>query len=369
MAKKKTKKMTPEEQTRRQKKCKSVRHLAENIHTLRSKVSKDLRSDDEKTRLTALAVALMDKTASRVGNDESAKSGHFGVTGWRNKHVTVSGNTVTIKYVGKSGVDQEKTVTDAQIAKMLKKCKGDCKGDNPLLTTSDGLSIKSAQVNRYLKEFGITAKDIRGYAANTLLVKALKQGTKSPDEKERQKKFSEVIKEVAEKVGHGAATLKQHYMLPGIEEDYVKRSKVKEVKNASISFVLGARMGREIIANSVCRWAVDKSVEEVNKKISDVRSKIEKGFDDLFGRKHALPSTIKVVVSDTEVPDGKVASYEYKTNTMTISTKAFEKAGLLKYVVMHELAHAAIGKVDGGAHNAEFKKLADFLGIPERYQD
>jgi DNA topoisomerase-1 len=253
--------MTTEEKTRRQKKCKSVRHLAENIHSLRSKVSRDLKSDDEKTRLTALAISLMDKTASRVGNSGSAKDGHYGVTGWQNKHVTISGKTVTIKYVGKSGVDQEKTVTDATIAKMLKKCKGDCKGNTPLLTTSDGISIKSAQVNKYLKEFGITAKDIRGYGANTLLVNALKSATKSSDEKERQKKFREVMKAVAEKVGHQQATLKQHYLLPGIEEAYVKNSRIKEVKNASMSLDIATDMGRELIASRVARWAAESLVE------------------------------------------------------------------------------------------------------------
>ena len=247
--------MTTEEKTRRQKKCKSVRHLAENIQGLRNKVSRDLKSSDEKTRLTALAVALMDKTASRVGNDGSAKDGHYGVTGWKNSHVSISGNTVTIKYVGKSGVDQEKTVTDKTIAKMLKDCKGSCKGDTPLLTTSDGISIKSAQVNRYLKEYDITAKDIRGYAANTLLVNALKNSEKPSDEKERQKKFREVIKSVAEKVGHQQATLKQHYLLPGIEEAYVKHSRVKEVKNASERVVISD------MADRVARWATENIVE------------------------------------------------------------------------------------------------------------
>jgi hypothetical protein len=137
---------------------------------------------------------------------------------------------------------------------MLKKCKGDCKGDTPLLTTSDGVSIKSAQVNRYLKDFGITAKDIRGYAANTLLVKALKQGTKPSDEKERQKKFREVMKQVAEKVGHQQATLKQHYLLPGIEEAYVKHSRVKDVKNASTAMRIASEHKYGLMARRLTRW-------------------------------------------------------------------------------------------------------------------
>lgn len=91
--------MTNEEKKRRTKKIKSVRHLAQNIHKLRNAVRTDMRSDDERKRLTALAVALMDKTAERVGNEASAReNGHFGVTGFRNNHVEVNGNNVKINY-------------------------------------------------------------------------------------------------------------------------------------------------------------------------------------------------------------------------------------------------------------------------------
>lgn len=227
--------MTKEEKYRRQKKCKSLRTLSENIQSLRNNVTRDLKSDDEKKKLTALAIALIDKTAERVGNSSSADNGHFGVTGWQNKHISVNGGKVELKYVGKSGVSHEKQFTDKKIADLLKKLKQKNTGNTPLLTTSDGFSIKSAQVNRYLKDFGITAKDIRGYAANTMIIQMLNNSNKSTDEDERKKKFREVIKSVAEKVGHQQATLKQHYLLPDIEESYVKRSKVKEIKKASIN--------------------------------------------------------------------------------------------------------------------------------------
>jgi DNA topoisomerase-1 len=228
------KELTKEEKNRRQKKIKSVRHLAENIHRLRSQVTKDLKSKDEKTRMTALAVALMDKTYERVGNDASAKDGHFGVTGFQNQHVTVNGDKVTIKYVGKSGVKQDKSFTDKMIAKMLKECKGNCdKKSSPVLQTSDGFHIKADKVNRYLKDFDITAKDIRGYSANQLMVKALKNGNISSDEEERKKKFREVLKNVADAVGHQHSTLRLHYLLPNIETEYVKKKKVINIKNAS----------------------------------------------------------------------------------------------------------------------------------------
>jgi hypothetical protein len=226
--------MTDEEKKRRQKKIQSVRTLASNIHKLRNQVTKDLKSDKEKVRLTALAVAIIDKTSERVGNEESAKDGHVGVTGFQNKHVEVEGDTVKLKYTGKSGVEHEKQFTDKLMAKLLKECKGRCDSkDAALLTTSDGFKIKSDKVNRYLRDFDITAKDLRGYSANKLVTQSLTNAQISKDEDERKKKFSEVLKSVAEKVGHQKATLKTHYLLPKIETEYVKKGKVINLKEAS----------------------------------------------------------------------------------------------------------------------------------------
>ena len=43
---------------------------------------------------------------------------------------------------------------------------------------------------------------------------------------------------------------------------------------------------------------------------------------------------------------------------------------MLEVVIKHELVHAAIGKNnDADSHGQKFQKLADYLGIPEKYQD
>ena len=241
-----TKPMTKEEQVRRKKKTESVRKLAQQIHKLRRKLTTDMKSDDEKVRLTALAIALMDKTAERVGNEQSAKEGHVGVTGFKNNQIDVNGNTISLKYTGKSGVKQEKQFSDRLMAKILKECKGNCKDKNsPVLVTADGFKVRADKVNRYLKDFGVTAKDIRGYAANTLVTDMLNAGKTPSTPEERQKKFREVMKAVADKVGHQQATLKKHYLLPGIEESYVKSGHVKSVKNASIAESVTARIASE----------------------------------------------------------------------------------------------------------------------------
>ena len=231
------KKPTKEEISRRRKKTVSLGNMADKIRGLRQKVTKDMKSDDEKTKITATAIAIMDCTAERVGNDASAKEGHVGVTGFKKKNVSVSGNKVTLKYVGKSGVEHEKTFTNENIAKVLKECLKRAKGPNDfVLTTPDGYKVKADRINRYLKEYDVTAKDIRGYAANHMVIQALKGRNVSKEESERKKVMSEVLQAVAEAVGHGKGTLRTHYLLPDVEDEYVKRGKIPSIKKASLRF-------------------------------------------------------------------------------------------------------------------------------------
>ena len=156
------------------KKKENIGALAHNIRSLRYNITRDLKSEDEKVFLTALAVALMDKTAERVGNEDSAENGHIGITGLRKKHIKIDGNTITLKYTGKSGVDHEKTFTDEELAKALQRAI-DNSATRYLLCTSDKFRIKNDRVNRYLQEFDITAKDIRGYSANKWILDKLKK--------------------------------------------------------------------------------------------------------------------------------------------------------------------------------------------------
>lgn len=223
---------------RRQKKVKGIRTIAENITSLRNQVSRDMKSDDEKLAITALAIALMDKTAERVGNDESAKNDHVGITGFKKKHIDVTGNKVTLKYVGKSGVDHEKSFTDEKIATKLKKLLKRCKNNEDFVfQDDDGYKLKAEKVNRYLDDFDVTAKDIRGYSANKIMVDKLKAAKKPSDEKERKKVFLEILRKVAKEVGHGAQTLRTHYLLPNLESSWIKKGKIVNLKTANMILI------------------------------------------------------------------------------------------------------------------------------------
>lgn len=225
---------------RQKKKTQAINKLAKNLSSLKAQVSKDLSSSDEKTQLTALAVALINDTKERIGNDRSANGirkdedgkdvkgdPHFGVTGWMKKHIKINNGTATIKYVGKSGVDQEKKVSDSKIVSTLKKFMD---SDNEsIFTTSEGTKIVAKHVNEYLDKYEVSAKDLRGFGANELIIKELNAVNAPADEKERKKLFLDIAQKVADMLGHSPTMLRNSYLLPDLEEMYLKSGRVKKI--------------------------------------------------------------------------------------------------------------------------------------------
>lgn len=231
------------------KKKKHIEELANNIRSLKNNLTRDLRSENEKDFLTALAISLMMKTGERVGNDDSASNGHHGVTGFTKKHIKIEGSTVSLEYMGKSGVEHEKEFTDKILAEHLKKAiKNSPK--KYLFCTSDGFTIKADRINRYLSDFNISAKDIRGYSCNTWIINKLEKIEIPDTEKQRKTVFNKVAKSVAQKIGHGTATLKKHYMMPELADNYIFDAEIIDVKKAAV-FASGGELGAESLEKRV----------------------------------------------------------------------------------------------------------------------
>jgi DNA topoisomerase-1 len=206
----------------------SIYNLRDKIDRLKRKLKADLHSSDDKTRLTALVVRIMMLTSERVGNSDSAKNGHFGVTEFKRKHITVNGNKVTLNYIGKSGVEHEKEFTDATCAIMLNDLMK--RNDSFVFVTQDGFKIKADKVNRYLHKFDAKSKDIRGFNANRLMVMELNRIGKVKEEKQRAKIFNEALRKIGAKIGHGPATLRKQYLLPEIEKQFYKHGSIGRIK-------------------------------------------------------------------------------------------------------------------------------------------
>lgn len=296
---------------RNRRKAEQIAKLEKKLSELRNCVRKDLTSKNPQKALTALAVALMDETYERVGNPESAEDGHFGVTGWLRKHVSFGKNQAKIRYVGKSGVEQEKTVSSSAIVRALRDAYDRIEdAEGSILEGTD-----SQKVNDYLAKFGVTAKDIRGLHANKLILQELrkerKKGGKLPDDKkEREAKLKEEFKAAlevtAEAIGHEPSTLRSQYLVPSLESEFTKDGTITTLTKtaAESSFLTTSKKGGQMTSDrssyDIVLRVVARSIHAAKKPtFAEVRKVI---FDHLRKEGWKLVENLKIPHATS--PDG-----------------------------------------------------------------
>lgn len=195
---------------------------------IRRTVRRDLAKPGlPKEKVLAAIVSLLEETYIRVGNEEYAEeNGSFGLTTMRNRHLQVFGDILKFHFSGKSAQRHEITIKDAQLARILRKCK-DLPGSALFgYVDEDGSpqQIDSGDVNDYLRQISggdFTAKDFRTWggtclAASFLLEKGALEAGATP----LAKTLVEVIKGVASKLGNKPATCKKYYIHPVVMECY-----------------------------------------------------------------------------------------------------------------------------------------------------
>jgi DNA topoisomerase IB len=217
---------------RNNQKAERLEKLNKNIGKLRAQVKKDLSSGDPDKALTALVISCIDQTAERIGNESSAEDGHFGVTGWQRNHISFGKGGAMVRYVGKSGVKQKKSITDKAILRALKDAY-EAAGEGEPIFQHDMGKVTAEKVNKYLSRFDVTAKDLRGFHANLTMrenLKKVRKGILPENRKEREKQlkkeWKQALERTADHVGHEASTLESQYLTPGVKDLYLKNGEV-----------------------------------------------------------------------------------------------------------------------------------------------
>jgi len=206
-----------------------VAGLAEALPEILDRVNADLsKGDTPKEKVCAAVVALIDRCKFRIGTEKMAKQhGTYGVATLKPEHVSVSGNRVRFQFTGKKQVPWDKAVTDKSLAQFVQHLADGSPGEQ-LFWYHDGNKqrpLRSGQVNAYLEEFGVTAKDFRTYHATRLMFNALneqsrKKGTKKLSKREVGKRVKAALGSVAKELGHTPAVCKSSYVLPAIIKDF-----------------------------------------------------------------------------------------------------------------------------------------------------
>lgn len=142
--------------------------FAAGLPRIRRRVERDMRlralSQD---KVLAVVVRLLEITLIRIGTREYARANKsYGLTTLKRRHTAVAGDRLRLRFIGKSGVPHDVTVSDARVARTVKRCM-DLPGQQLFhYRDADGQArpVSSEMVNAYLKEAGgggFTAKHYR----------------------------------------------------------------------------------------------------------------------------------------------------------------------------------------------------------------
>jgi DNA topoisomerase-1 len=197
------------------------------LSRIRSRVERDLaRRGLPRDKVLAAVVTLLDRTHLRIGNAEYVKAnGSFGLSTLLDRHVTFTGKSVRIKFRGKSGVRHERVISDASLARIVRRCRDlpgqelfqyrDCDGPKP---------IGSADVNAYIRRAAgaeFTAKDFRTWGGTVKAATKLAASPKPETKSATERAICGVIKLVAAELGNTPAVCRKSYVHPGVLEAFV----------------------------------------------------------------------------------------------------------------------------------------------------
>jgi len=187
---------------------------------IRRKVDKDLKQRAlNRDKVVAAVIRLLDEDYLRVGNEEYAKANKsYGATTLLSRQVKDDGRKVRMRFKGKSGIEQEVTITDRTLRRIVRQLQ-ELPGQGLFqYVNGDGKPhpITSTEVNDYIREASggdFTAKHFRTWGATVLAFEQMLD--KAEDGRISVKTM---IEPVAEALGNTVAMSRRAYVHPALIE-------------------------------------------------------------------------------------------------------------------------------------------------------
>jgi DNA topoisomerase-1 len=202
--------------------------FAEALPAIRRRVAKDMKAPVlNHDKVMAAVVSLLEKSLIRVGNDEYAATNRsFGLTTLRSKHARISHDTITFKFLGKSGKEWNLQVHDKRLAKIMRQCNALPGYEIFKYVGVDGKihDVTSTHVNNYLKAItgqDFTAKDFRTWFGTVLAAMALSEFKNYDSEAQAKKNVVAAIEQVSRQLGNTRAICRKCYVHPEIIDSYM----------------------------------------------------------------------------------------------------------------------------------------------------
>src|SRR5690554_5294726 len=216
--------------------------LAESLPAARRQVTMDLRGEEPtRTRALAAAFRMLDTANLRVGSEQYAEAnGSIGLSTLLCAHATVSGDTVHLEFPAKSGQEWSSSVTDPDLASVVRGLKR--RGPRARLLAFRDESgtwhpLSPADINAYVRERtggDFTSKDFRTLAGTAAAAVSLaKQGPESTKTR-RTRAVAQAMRDASEALGNTPAIARKSYVDPRIVDLYNSGTTIDPARTASV---------------------------------------------------------------------------------------------------------------------------------------
>ncbi|SEQ06603.1 DNA topoisomerase-1 [Devosia sp. YR412] len=203
------------------KKQKRLAALTAVLPRVRKKIAEGLGAETGSRELAmAIAVALIDKTAMRVGREKYLDAnGTRGAGTLYARDVRVAGDEVCMAFDAKGGKRAEYCLTDARLADAVGRIKT-LSGKRLLVYRDEAGKVRpinTSAINDYLRELAgvdISAKDFRTLHASSLAGEVLAQLVPGTSETARRRQMAQVAKQVSEVLRNTPAICRKSYIAP-----------------------------------------------------------------------------------------------------------------------------------------------------------
>jgi DNA topoisomerase-1 len=209
---------------------------------IRRRVDADLaRAGLPREKVLATVVRLLETTLIRVGNEEYARTNHhYGLTTFRNRHVTVEGGHLEFSFRGKSGIDHTVELQNPRLARIVRRLQ-EIPGQDLfqyLDENDDRQSLDSADVNAYLQEI----KDFRTWAGTVLAAMALREFESFDTQAAAKKNIVSAIERVSERLGNTPTVCRKCYIHPAILDAYIDGSMLDSLRRKAEEELTGSHL-------------------------------------------------------------------------------------------------------------------------------
>ncbi|GGI92421.1 DNA topoisomerase IB [Legionella impletisoli] len=193
------------------------------LPTIRDFIHKELNKSItiNKLQIICAITYLLDKFSVRIGNPLYSKENQsFGITTLRKKHLSLDEKQVALDFKGKNSKMWHILLKNKKMIRLLKKC-NELPGYElfKYLDETNKLHVISSQdVNGFLHALTqkpFTAKDFRTWAASREFFMGIIQ-TLIKNKSITQNQMTEIIKQVAKKLGHTPNICQKSYLHPHI---------------------------------------------------------------------------------------------------------------------------------------------------------